>query len=276
MSEARWTVVMPVKRLGAAKSRLRGALPGVPHEELALALAADTLRAARACPAVAGVLVVTDDARVRAAADAAGARVVADPAAGLNAAFRHGAAVAGPRAAVAGLTADLPALRPAELAAALRATEGVRGFVADAPGGGTVLLAAPAGVPLAPQFGPGSAAAHAASGALPLAGDWPSLRRDVDTPADLATAAGLGLGPRTAALLAGGGVRYGAGMQGTVATYDASTRSGVLLLDDGTELAFPARAFDASGLRLLRLGQRVRIERDADGEVVRVTLPTMA
>ncbi|MCT2280857.1 nucleolar protein 16 [Micromonospora chalcea] len=65
-------------------------------------------------------------------------------------------------------------------------------------------------------------------------------------------------------------------MQGTVATYDASTRSGVLLLDDGTELAFPTRAFDASGLRLLRLGQRVRIERDADGEVVRVTLPTMA
>ncbi|MCM1017757.1 2-phospho-L-lactate guanylyltransferase, partial [Micromonospora sp. XM-20-01] len=89
VSEARWTVVMPVKRLGAAKSRLRGALPGVPHEELALALAADTLRAARACPAVAGVLVVTDDARVRAAADAAGARVAADPGAGLNAAFRH-------------------------------------------------------------------------------------------------------------------------------------------------------------------------------------------
>ncbi len=276
MSEARWTVVMPVKRLQAAKSRLRGALSGVPHEELALALAADTLRAARACPAVAGVLVVTDDARVRAAADAAGARVAADPGAGLNAAFRHGAAVAGPRAAVAGLTADLPALRPAELAAALRATQGVRGYVADAPGGGTVLLAAPAGVPLAPRFGPGSAAAHAASGALPLAGDWPSLRRDVDTPADLAAAAGLGLGPRTAALLAGAEVRYGAGMQGTVATYDASTRSGVLLLDDGTELAFPARAFDASGLRLLRLGQRVRIERDADGEVVRVTLPTMA
>lgn len=65
-------------------------------------------------------------------------------------------------------------------------------------------------------------------------------------------------------------------MQGTVATYDAATRSGMLLLDDGTELAFPARAFDASGLRLLRLGQRVRVDTDAAGEVVRVTLPTMA
>ncbi|GIM83140.1 hypothetical protein Sar04_10670 [Salinispora arenicola] len=64
-------------------------------------------------------------------------------------------------------------------------------------------------------------------------------------------------------------------MQGTVATYDAATRSGVLLLDDGTELAFPAAAFDASGLRLLRLGQRLRVETDETGAVVRVTLPTM-
>ncbi|MBO4161594.1 MULTISPECIES: cold-shock protein [Micromonospora] len=65
-------------------------------------------------------------------------------------------------------------------------------------------------------------------------------------------------------------------MQGTVATFDAQTRTGVLLLDDGTELPFPARAFDASGLRLLRLGQRLRVETGPDGGVVRVTLPTMA
>ncbi|HEX5540951.1 MAG TPA: cold-shock protein [Micromonospora sp.] len=63
-------------------------------------------------------------------------------------------------------------------------------------------------------------------------------------------------------------------MQGTVATYDAQTRSGTLLLDDGTELAFPAAAFDASGLRLLRLGQRVRVEHDESGRMVRITLPT--
>ncbi|SCG57558.1 2-phospho-L-lactate guanylyltransferase [Micromonospora halophytica] len=201
-----WTVVVPVKRLDAAKSRLRGALPAVPHEELALALAADTVRAAVACPAVAEVLVVTDDPAVAATAGAAGARAVPDrPDAGLNAAFRHGAEVAG-RGWVAGLTADLPALRPAELAAALLAaatdTPGVRRFVADAPGSGTVLLAAPPGVALEPRFGIGSAAAHAAGGALPLHGDWPTLRRDVDTAADLTTAARLGLGPHSAALLA--------------------------------------------------------------------------
>lgn len=200
--------MVPVKRLAVAKSRLRGALPGVPHEELALALAADTLRAVLACPAVAEALVVTDDARVAAAARAAGAGVLPDePDAGLNAAFRHGAATAA-AGWVAGITADVPALRPAELAGALLAAQngrpGVRRFLPDAPGGGTVLLTAGPGVPLDPRFGVGSAVAHAASGALPLDGDWPSLRRDVDTAADLAAAARLGLGPRTAALVAAG------------------------------------------------------------------------
>ena len=65
-------------------------------------------------------------------------------------------------------------------------------------------------------------------------------------------------------------------MQGTVASFDATTRGGVLLLDDGTELTFGRPAFDASGLRLLRLGQRVRVDTDPDGTIVRVTLPTMS
>ncbi|MFC0530143.1 cold-shock protein [Phytohabitans kaempferiae] len=63
-------------------------------------------------------------------------------------------------------------------------------------------------------------------------------------------------------------------MQGTVATYDPDTHSGTLLLDDGTEITYPAEAFAASGLRLLRLGQRVRIEQDDSGQVTRITLPT--
>ena len=63
-------------------------------------------------------------------------------------------------------------------------------------------------------------------------------------------------------------------MQGTVATYDPQTRSGTLLLDDGAEIAFPAAAFDASGLRLLRPGQRVRLEHDESGQLRRITLPT--
>ncbi|MES4907641.1 MULTISPECIES: hypothetical protein [unclassified Streptomyces] len=49
-------------------------------------------------------------------------------------------------------------------------------------------------------------------------------------------------------------------MQATAYTYDPETRAGSVLLDDGTPLPFDAAAFDAGGLRLLRPGQRVRIE----------------
>jgi cold shock CspA family protein len=61
-------------------------------------------------------------------------------------------------------------------------------------------------------------------------------------------------------------------MQCTVATFDPQSHAGTLLLDDGTELAMPAEAFRRSGLRLLRLGQRVTIETDADGSVRRVSV----
>lgn len=64
-------------------------------------------------------------------------------------------------------------------------------------------------------------------------------------------------------------------MQGTVRTFDSHTRSGDVLLDDGRVLSFPARAFDASGLRLLRLGQRVRLRVDADGTVTFITIATL-
>jgi 2-phospho-L-lactate guanylyltransferase len=216
-----WTAVLPVKRLSAGKSRLRGALPRTAHRDLALAVALDTVAAVAACPLIHSLLVVTDDPLVRAATTALGATTLHDPpAATLNAAFEAGAA-AGTAGAelccattggepgggsgggrVVALTADLPALRPEELAAALLAAEAyLRSFVPDAEGTGTTMLAA-RGVPLDPHFGPGSAAAHEESGAARLAGDWPSLRRDVDTPANLSEAALLGLGPRTGHLLA--------------------------------------------------------------------------
>ena len=64
-------------------------------------------------------------------------------------------------------------------------------------------------------------------------------------------------------------------MQGTVATYDPDTQAGTLLLDDGSELAFPPEAFRRSGLRLLRLGQRLTVETDTAGGVERLRLPGM-
>ena len=62
-------------------------------------------------------------------------------------------------------------------------------------------------------------------------------------------------------------------MQGTVATYDPGTQAGTLLLDDGSELAFPPEAFHRSGLRLLRPGQRLTVETGTAGEVERLSLP---
>lgn len=62
-------------------------------------------------------------------------------------------------------------------------------------------------------------------------------------------------------------------MQATVRAYDPETRSGSVLLDDGAEMQFGDAAFDAGGLRLLRLGQRVNIA--VDGETITaITLST--
>ncbi|MCU7723639.1 2-phospho-L-lactate guanylyltransferase [Actinoplanes sp. KI2] len=197
-----WTAIIPVKRLSAAKTRLRGAVPAARHADLALAMVRDTVSAVLAGSAVAELLVVTDDPVVAAAVTVLGATVVPDrPGADLNAAMRFGAdEVAGLGRFRAVLAGDLPALRPEQLDAALGAATG-RSFVADAAGTGTVLLAAPPGEPLDPRFGLGSAVAHATSGATPLTGDWPGLRQDVDTPADLALVLALGAGRHTCALL---------------------------------------------------------------------------
>ncbi|UCM90692.1 hypothetical protein [Streptomyces marincola] len=64
-------------------------------------------------------------------------------------------------------------------------------------------------------------------------------------------------------------------MQATAYTYDPGTRSGSVLLDDGTPVDFAADAFDAGGLLLLRPGQRVRIETTGEGEERRITLVTL-
>ena len=216
MAGANWTAVIPVKRLSAAKSRLRGAVADARHEELALAMVRDTVAAVLACPAVGEVLVVTDDPGAAAAVTFLGARTVPDrPAAGLNAAMRFGAdVVAGLAHRRAVLTGDLPALRPEELGAALAAAGPGRSFVADAAGTGTVLLAAQPGTALDPRFGAGSAGAHAASLARPLSGPWPGLRQDVDTADDLRTVLALGAGGHTCALLRDLGLIAECGLSG--------------------------------------------------------------
>lgn len=206
-------LVVPVKPLWAAKSRLRGAAGEDPvaHGRLALALALDTIAAAGAASRVERVLVMSTDPEVAAGLTARGVSVEPDgPRPGLNAALSHGSRLLRRDGAtvVGALQADLPALTPADLDAALDAAldafaaGAARAFVPDADGTGTTLLLAAPGAPLAPCFGRGSARRHRGSGALALTGPWPGLRRDVDTGEDLRAAVDLGLGEHTRAVLA--------------------------------------------------------------------------
>ena len=190
-----------------------------------MAMATDTAAAVLGCPDVARVVVVTSDALATGQLSSLGVIVVPDPAGphgpdatasrerltledGLNAALAHGALVAAnqwPGTGVAALSADLPALRPAELSRALRAAAalpaGRAAFIADEQGVGTTMYAAAPGADFRPMFGGASRRRHAASGACELLLDGiPGLRRDVDTPDDFRTAVGLGAGPRTMAV----------------------------------------------------------------------------
>lgn len=199
-----WAVVMPVKRLRGAKTRLADTTGEELRPALALAFAEDTLAAVLACAAVSSVTVVTDDDEARVTLARLGAAVVPDsPRGGLNPAVEHGVAAARaarPGAAVAALNADLPALRAAELERVLdAASHAPRSFLADAAGTGTTLLAVLPGVDPAPGFGAASRMRHRASGAVELMpGDVESVRQDVDTGEDLLAAIALGVGPRTA------------------------------------------------------------------------------
>lgn len=194
-------LLVPLKPLHLAKTRLLADRAPDGHIELVAAMALDTVTAARRAPGVSGVVVVSSDPVLTGELTAIGVEVLPDaPGAGLNAALRHGDALLRSRGVrrLGALQADLPALRPAELGAVLDAAGTDRSFCPDLPGTGTTLLLAEPRLPLDPRFGADSAAEHARSGAKTLLGPWESVRRDVDTTADLAAAAALGLGPRSA------------------------------------------------------------------------------
>lgn len=197
-----WTVLIPLRPLAQAKSRLLDASADRDaHLALVAAMRADTLAACLAAAGVARVVRVLDEPESSAPPGVLDF-VAGRP--GLNAVLAEAAAWAGtqwPGDGVAAVVGDLPSVRPDELADALQqAADEPRAYVPDADGTGTAVLTAGPGQPLDPRFGPGSAARHAEDAARIDAGA--SVRRDVDTPADLAAALGLGVGPATRAVLA--------------------------------------------------------------------------
>lgn len=197
----RFGLVLPVKRLAVAKSRLAGLGDDV-RRELVTAFVLDTVSAALDCGSVARVLVVTDEIALARAVGDLGADALPDGRPGdLNATIVQGVAELlrrEPGLRPVAMCADLPAARADDLAVVLERAARIDGaaFVADEAGTGTTLYTAPDQETFSPRFGGSSRAAHLAAGAVEI--DAPAaLRLDVDTPEHLHAVQQHGVGART-------------------------------------------------------------------------------
>jgi 2-phospho-L-lactate/phosphoenolpyruvate guanylyltransferase len=182
--------VVPQKALSGAKSRLDGVLSADARAALSLALLRNVCASLRAVADVEGVVVMTPDAATQARAAAWGLSTLIDPYPGLNAALAQVVRDAARSCAVVIVAADLPLLRPADVAALLAAGE--RGGLVLAPskeGTGTNAVVVPPGMAFHPAYGAGSLSAHH-RGARSLGQTVVEVRRpglafDVDTETDL-------------------------------------------------------------------------------------------
>jgi 2-phospho-L-lactate guanylyltransferase len=201
--------LVPVKSLGASKSRLAAKLGAEAARELTLAMLRDVLAALLAVPQLARVAVATPDPAVAQAARAAGAEALLRDDPGLNAAVEAAAAelAPGPEDALLTVLGDVAGAQAEDLARLLAAAPARGVALAPSRDGGTAALwRRPAGaIPAA--FGPGSAKRHRAlaeRAGVPFAEQLlPSLALDLDTPEDLeAFLSSAGGGLHTRALLA--------------------------------------------------------------------------
>jgi 2-phospho-L-lactate guanylyltransferase len=210
----RVAAVLPVKSFGRAKQRLGTRLTEDERRTLAAAMVADVLAVLGEVEAIAAVVVVTAEPAAAEAARAVGATVVDDPREqGQSAAAARGiAALDAAVERVLLVPGDCPALAPGEVAALL-AHPGAGPSVVVVPdrhGSGTNALLITPPQAIAPSFGSGSFARHAAlargAGVHVAVAELPSLGLDVDTPDDLdalraALAARAGGAARTRAVL---------------------------------------------------------------------------
>jgi 2-phospho-L-lactate/phosphoenolpyruvate guanylyltransferase len=189
-------VLIPVRALEGAKSRLGEVLDAEERRELVARLLHGTIGAARATPGVTLVAVVSPDAEVLAMAADAGAAGIHQATSGLNPAIVEAReALAGTSDRLLVLPGDLPGIRAEDVAAVLRAGDeaATRGgavvvVAPDRHGRGTnALLLEPPDV-IDPAFGTDSRQAHARLAAAAGAA-WSELpgvlELDVDTPDDL-------------------------------------------------------------------------------------------
>ena len=167
-------LIVAVKNLAVAKTRLSPLFTADERPSLVLAMLIDTLTAALAVPAVGSLTVVTPDETAAAAVRELGGIVLKDPTPPghpdplNNAVLAACDTVLPVTTNIVVLQGDLPALRSAELAEAIAAARlHGRSFVADRPRTGTAALFG-FGVPPGPMLGAGSAGRHRDSGAVEL------------------------------------------------------------------------------------------------------------
>jgi 2-phospho-L-lactate guanylyltransferase len=203
MTTSAYVVLLPVKPPARGKSRLD--VDPARRRRLAAAFALDTARACVAASSVCAVLAVTDDASFAGELRAAGCETIPDGVDGdLNQSLRLASAEARrrwPDGVPVAVCADLPALQPGDLDAALAEVSGPA-FVADREGTGTTLYTAPYDA-FDPHFGRRSRQAHLDSGAREVTLAGKSLRLDVDDATALAAAEMLGVGAHTRLALLG-------------------------------------------------------------------------
>jgi 2-phospho-L-lactate guanylyltransferase len=184
-------VLIPLKRLDAAKTRLAPALTNEERGRLMAGMLAGVARAA--VRAAAGrVALASSDPLAPDLARGLGVECVSDGGLPWNEGLVHARSrLDRPAAAVLYLAGDLPLVEAADVAALVDAGAERTVVIGRAHDGGTnALWVCPAGA-FVPAFGAaGSAAVHArrarAHGLDAVMLDRPGLARDVDTPADLA------------------------------------------------------------------------------------------
>lgn len=206
-----------------AKGRLRattaGQMTSIMTAALATAFLQDVIGASQRAGGVDRILVVSPDPSVAMIAERSAADFLLE---GLHRAGRDQGPTSGslngaldeaisivrktrPHASIVIVTGDLAALRADTLTDVINAssTPPRTCFVADQHGAGTSILALPHGAFIKPQFGPDSAAAHLAEGAVNISDQISDdARIDIDTLRDLEAALAHGIGPHTAAVLA--------------------------------------------------------------------------
>lgn len=200
-SPERFAAIVPIRSWTTGKSRL--GLDDAERASLGRAFALDVIDVLQESPDIDFVVVVTSDADVREAVE--GCEVVADRDLGLNDAVAQGCAhvLARGGSRVVVVPSDLPCLTAPVLAEVVRMAAGhAHAYCPDAEGDGTSLVVSRDASSLVTSYGAGSAAAHRAAGLVPLLEAPPPARRDVDTVAHLRYAESLGVGRRTAAVIA--------------------------------------------------------------------------